>query len=49
MPGEFEPAEEKAEEEKGCCDRICECWCQLLIIIIAIFILVAVVTNLFWW
>jgi hypothetical protein len=47
LPGDFESVEEKEEEEeKGCCDRLCECWCQLLIIIIAIAITLGILTSL---
>ena len=46
MPGDFEPAEERTEEEKGCCDRLCECWCQLLIIVIVIAITIGILSAL---
>jgi hypothetical protein len=38
---------EEVEKPKGCCDRFCECWCQIVGAIILIAILLAFISAFF--
>lgn len=47
MPNDYTPTEGEEDEEEGFCDRCCECWCQLIGIIILIALFLVIMSALF--
>ncbi|MBD3407739.1 MAG: hypothetical protein GF411_16595 [Candidatus Lokiarchaeota archaeon] len=45
MPQEI--SDDKDEEDKDCCDRICECWCQICGVLILIGATIAIISAFF--